>query len=178
MVIWDEIDLQTEPGEPRGRTWPDGAQLGVGERSHVARARQQSIHEGVRTVRAGEHNPVVPGGPRAHVVQQAVILGRHHLDERRFNGFGAFRFEKLHELARLIARSGHEHAAAEERPGVKPAEMLAQRHDRADDQQCGAGRRLLMDSSGEFLQRTSNGLLGQQRSVGDDGRGLGRRTAV
>ena len=46
----------------------------------------------------------------------------------------AERFEQIDELGRLLPRPRHEHALAEQRPRVEPAQVLAQRGDAADDQ--------------------------------------------
>ena len=70
----------------------------------------------------------------ARLVQRPVVVGRDDVDERRFDGLGAVRFEQLDELAGLFARPRDQHAAAEERPRVEPAQVLAQADDVADDE--------------------------------------------
>ena len=73
-------------------------------------------------------------GALARLVERPVIVGRDDVDERRFDGLGAVRFEQIDELARLLARTRHQHAAAEERPRVEPAQVIAQADDVADDE--------------------------------------------
>ena len=71
---------------------------------------------------------------RARLVERTVVVRRHDADHRRLDRFGADRFEQLDELGRLLARPRDEHALAEQRPRVEPAQVLAQRGDAADDE--------------------------------------------
>ena len=64
----------------------------------------------------------------------AEILRRHDANHRRFNRLRAERAEAIHQLRRLLARARHEHAAAEERARVEPAQVLAEPDDVADDE--------------------------------------------
>ena len=48
----------------------------------------------------------------------------------------AERFEENHQLGSPFARARHDDALAEERALVEPPEVLSQRHDPADHQNC------------------------------------------
>ena len=113
-------------------------------RSRTSPAASSRCHEVVDGVGAGEDDPVVRPGLRATPRSSAGrILGRRDPDRRRRDRLRAALLQHVDELAGLLARSRDDDAAAEQRPIVEPAQVLAQPDDRADDEQ---RRRMLVDA--------------------------------
>ena len=75
--------------------------------------------------------------------QRIGIVRRHDADHRRFDGFGAEHRQPIDHLGRLIARPRHEHARAEQRTRVEPAQVIAEADHAPDDENRRPAPRLL-----------------------------------
>ena len=115
---------------------------------------------------------------RRRGVERAEILRRHDADHRGFDRIGAHRLEAHHEIARLLLGPRHEDALAEERPRVEPAQMIAQRHDAADDEHRRPAIVGSLHDLGDLLERAGARLLRRQRAVVHDRGRFVRRASV
>ena len=91
---------------------------------------------------------------------------------------GAVRAQQVGEVVRLVLGVHHQRAAAEQRARIEPAQVIAEVHHLADDQQRRLGDRLFLQLFGELLQRAGDGALRRQRALHDDRRRFVRRSAV
>jgi hypothetical protein len=173
-----QIDLQPAARQTLGRRRADDAQLDALQRAQILRAREQPVHERVGGVAAGKHDPIELRHPRARGVERAVVVGRNDPDHRRFDRLGAHLLEALDELDRLFARPRHEHALAEQRTRIEPAQMIAQRDNASDDENGGPPVFGLLRDVDELVDRAGDRFLRRQRAVVDDRRRILTRPAV
>ena len=91
---------------------------------------------------------------------------------------GALRAEQIREIVGLFLRVHHERAAAEQRPRIEPAQVIAEVDDLADDQEAGADR--LSPSSCSTSELSVPVMVRCDESVPlqDDRRRLVRRSSV
>ena len=142
-LVGNQIDLDAVARQPLRRAAADGAQPRPLQRAHVARAVEERGHERLDGVGAREHDPVEALALRGGAQQRIGIVRRHDADHRRFDRFGAQHRQPVDHLGRLIARPRHEHALAEQRPRVEPAQVIAEADHAADDENRRPAPRLL-----------------------------------
>ena len=89
---------------------------------------------------------------------EVVELG--HAQHRRLDGLGPRRLQQLDQLRRLVPRPRHQHAAAEQRPLIEPAQVIAQADDLADHERGGAVERRLGQRRRQLAERADRGCPG------------------
>ena len=139
---------------------------------------EQPLDERVDGVGAGEDDPVERAGPLARLVERAEIVGRRDPNHRRLDRLCAHRLQSFDQLGGLIARPRHENPLAEERSGVEPAQVLAERHDAADDENRRTPIGRVFGDARELVERSDERFLRRQRAVVHECRRLVRRAAV
>ena len=96
--------------------------------------RQEALHELFDAVDAGEDDPAKDAAVAGRV-ERGQVLSRSDADRRQRHHVGPELLQCPNQLARLLPGARHDNAAAEQRPGVEPAQVLAEVRDRADHQQ-------------------------------------------
>jgi hypothetical protein len=97
-------------------------------------------------------------------------LGRgQDADGRQRDHLGALLLERVGERRGLLAGTGHDDAAAEQRAGVEPAQVSAQSHYRTDDEQGGP---IFPRARQDVAERAIHRLLLRRRRLIDERRRL------
>ena len=119
---------------------PPNARRSRGPRASAARKRATAVADSKTTQSIAVER-------RRRAIDGFRILRRRQAERRRLDRFRAEVFQRVDQLARLIGRSRHDDAPAEERALVEPAQVLAQAGDLADDEErrLVAGRRWRRD---------------------------------
>ena len=164
-----QIHLQSCARQPLGGRGPDDAEPDALERAQILGTGQQPIDERVDGVRAREDDPVELSRVRARLVERPVVVRGDDADHGGFDCVGAHGLQRVDEPARLLARTRHQDALAEQRPRVEPPEVLAQRGHAPDDENGRPSIARLLDGRQQLFDRADDGLLGRKRAVVHDG---------
>ncbi len=158
-----QIGDQPETRKRRGTGRSHGAELHAGQRARVESQFAQLAPHDVGCGGAGDEQPPILV-QRLERPPQRSRIELLDADRRRLDHIGAECGEPRRQLRPLRACAGHHDALAEERPGVEPADGVAERHHGADDGDGGGGDRFGAGNVDESSQSGSHRALPGERS--------------